>query len=163
MRSGGLSGPFLFQGNRYSCIRRQAHLLPFDIRDQPQIYEMMMAFVASFAAIGLRELDPATFNAIDGSDVNTVRADHFHMLLYAYFLSPQRSWRPSLSELIALPGQEFELSFLFGDTPRRQFLVRSAGICGCLLDQFGDVFPHSGNAFLDLREVQRNVRHGSSP
>jgi hypothetical protein len=93
--------------------------------------------------------------------VNAVRADHFHVL--PYFISLHSSRRRSLRELIAPPGQEFEESFLSGDTPRRQFLVRSAGICGGLLDQFADVFPHSGNALLDLREVQRNVSHGSSP
>src|ERR1700732_1291509 len=46
--SGGLSGLFLFQGNRYSRIRRQAYVLPLDIRDQPQIDIMMMASVMSF-------------------------------------------------------------------------------------------------------------------
>src|SRR6266404_2066485 len=122
---------------------------------------MMVALVTSFAAIGLGELDPATFNAIDGPEVNAVRADHLHVLLY--FVSPHSGGRLLLSELIAPPGQEFELGFLFGDAPRRQFLVCGAGICGCLLDQFADVFPYSGDAFLDLREVQRNVRHESSP
>src|SRR5207302_296817 len=104
--SGGFSRAFLFQGNRYGCIRRQAHLLPFDVGDQPQIDEMMMAFVASFAAIGLGELDPATFNAIDGPEVNAVCADHLHVLLY--LVSPHSSRRLSLRELIAPPGQEFE-------------------------------------------------------
>src|SRR6266849_5802172 len=104
--SGGFSGAFLFQGNGYGCIRRQAHLLPFDLRDQPKIDGMMVALVTSLAAIGLGELDPAVFNPIDGSDVNAVRADHFHVLLY--FVSPHSSRRLSLSELIAPPGQEFE-------------------------------------------------------
>src|ERR1700736_2964563 len=158
--SGGLSGSFLFEGNRDGRVRRQPDLLAFDLCDQPQIDEMMMAFVTSFAAIGLGELDPATFNAIDGSDVNAVRADYFHVLLYGHFKSPPSCWRLSPGELVALPGQKLELSFLFGDAPRRQLLVRRAGIGGGLLDQFADVFPCRGDALLDLREVQRNVSHG---
>jgi len=90
--SGGLSRLFLFQGDRYCRVRRKTHLLPFDARYQPQIYKMMVAFVASFAAVGLRKFDPAIFNAIDSSDINVVRSDHFHMLLYAtvaHFISPR--------------------------------------------------------------------------
>src|ERR1700704_4341457 len=95
-RSGGRPGSLLFQrdGDRRVC--RQAHRLPFDIRDQPQIDEMMMTFVAPFAAVGLGELDPAVLDAIDGSDMNTVRADHIHMLLYdlaAHFVSPRSRCR----------------------------------------------------------------------
>ena len=117
MRSGRLSGSFLFQGHRDGRIRRQPHLLPFDIGDQPEIDEVMMPLVTSFAAVGPGEPDPAVFDAIDGSDVNAIRADHFHMLLYDRRLAP--------NEFIALPAQEFELSFLVGDTLRRPLLVRS--------------------------------------
>jgi hypothetical protein len=77
--SGGLSRPFLFQGDRYCRVRRQTHRLSFDIRDQPQVYKMMMTFVASFAAVGLRELDLTVFNAVDSSDMDAVCPDHFHM------------------------------------------------------------------------------------
>jgi hypothetical protein len=122
---------------------------------------MMVAPVTAFAAIGPGELDPASFNAIDGSHVNAVRSDHFHVLLY--FVSLHSSQRLSLTELIAPPGQQFEQRFLFGDAPRRQFLICGAGICRGLLDQFADVFSHGGNALLDLGEVKRNVSHGSSP
>src|SRR3977135_3251245 len=82
-RSGGLPGTLLFQcdGDRGVC--RQTHRLLFDFRDQPKIDEMVMTFVAPLAAVGLGELDPAVLDAIDGSDMNTVRADHIHMLLYA--------------------------------------------------------------------------------
>ena len=59
MGSSGLSRLFLFQGDRYCRVRRQAHLLPFDTRDQSQVYEMMMIFVTSFAAVGLREAHAA--------------------------------------------------------------------------------------------------------
>src|SRR6202795_1249587 len=86
--SGCLSGALLFEGHRDGCVRRQADLLAFDVGDQPQIDEMMVSLVIAFAAIGAGELDPATFNAIDGSDVNAVRADHFHVLLYVHFKSP---------------------------------------------------------------------------
>jgi hypothetical protein len=109
-----------------------------------------VALVTSFAAVGLGELDPAVFDAIDGSDVNAVRADHFHVLLYACLQSGPRL---SLKQLIALSGQEFELRFLVGDPLRVQLLDRTTGVCGGLLLQFGEVFPYGGYAFLDLREI----------
>ena len=80
-----------FHRDRYGPVRRQAYLLPFDVRDQPQIDKVMMAFVASFTAVGLGESDPALLNAIDSSDMNAVGSDHFHMALYlatvAHFIS----------------------------------------------------------------------------
>jgi len=152
MSSGGLSGLFLFQGNRYGRIRRQPHVLPFDIRDQPQIYEMMMALVMSFAAVGFRKLDPAVFNAIDGSDINAVRPDHPHMLLYD---CPGSGWRLRSNELVALPGQEFELRLLVGDTLRVQVLDRGAGIGRCLLLQFEEVLPYGTDACFNLSEIKQ--------
>src|SRR3984893_11406516 len=160
-RSGGLSRFLLFQGNRDRRIRGQAHFLSFDIRDQPQIYKMMVASVMSLAAVGLGEPDPAVFNAVDGPDMNAVRSDHFHMLLYADFKSLHA--RPGSSEFIALFGQEIKLRLLVGDTLRRQLLDRAAGIGGRLLDQFDEVFPYCSDALIDLSDAQRNVGHGSSP
>jgi hypothetical protein len=89
--SNGFSRLFIFKGNCYCRIRRQPHLLPFDIRDKSEIYKMMMAFVVSFSAVGLREPDLPVSNAINGSDVNSIGSNHFHMLLYAiipHLISP---------------------------------------------------------------------------
>jgi hypothetical protein len=83
LKSGGLPGLFLFQCHRYSSVCRQAHLLSFDIGDQTQIYEMMVAFVAAFAAISLCKLNPAVFDAVDCSHMNSICADYLHMLLHA--------------------------------------------------------------------------------
>jgi hypothetical protein len=47
--SGGLSGLFLFQGDRYRRVRRKTHLLPFDARYQRQIYKMMVALITTWA------------------------------------------------------------------------------------------------------------------
>src|SRR5258708_31703588 len=59
---------------------------------------MMMTFVVPFAAVGPGELDPAVLDAIDGSDMNAVRADHIHMLLdalAAHVASPRSCGRRS--------------------------------------------------------------------
>src|SRR5262245_56162099 len=80
--SDGPSSLFFFQHDRHGPSRRQPCLLAFDIRDQHQIDKMMMAFVSSFAAIGLGEPDPALLNAIDSTDMNAVRSNHFHIALY---------------------------------------------------------------------------------
>src|SRR5690242_16745073 len=40
---------------------------------------MMMLFVTD-AAVGADQLDAVFLDAVDGSQVDTVRADHFHML-----------------------------------------------------------------------------------
>src|SRR5215470_6086700 len=80
-----------FHHDRYRPVRRQAHLLSFDIRDQHQIDKVMVALVTSFTAVGLGESDPALLNAIDSSDMNAVGSNHFHMALYlatvAHFIS----------------------------------------------------------------------------
>jgi hypothetical protein len=52
--------------------------LAFGISEQAQIGKVMVAFVVSLAAIGLRELDPAGLNAIDGSDMNAIGSNNFH-------------------------------------------------------------------------------------
>jgi hypothetical protein len=89
--SNGLSRFFFFKGNCYCRIRRQPYLLPFDIRNQCKIYEMVVTFVVSFSAVGLREPDLAVSNAVDGSDMDSIGSNHFHMLLYAiiaHLISP---------------------------------------------------------------------------
>jgi len=55
--------------------------------------------------------------------------------------------------VIAYVLMNLMLCLLLGDTPRRQLLVRGAGICGCLLDQFGEIFPYCSDAFVEFRDV----------
>src|SRR2546423_13947545 len=59
---------------------------------------MMMAFVPTFATVGLGELDLAVLNTINRPNMNAVGSDHFHMLfdlnaIHLIFLhgSPQRA------------------------------------------------------------------------
>jgi len=80
-----LAGTFLVQSNSRRRIRRQPHVLPFDLRDQRQIDEMVITLVASFATVGLGELDPAVFDTIDDPDMKAVRPDHGHTRLYGFF------------------------------------------------------------------------------
>jgi hypothetical protein len=90
--SGPPSRLLFFHHDCNGPIRRQAYLLSFDIRDEHHIDKVMMAFVSSFAAVGLGEPDPAVLNAIDSSDMNPIRSDHFHIALYfvtfAHSISP---------------------------------------------------------------------------
>jgi hypothetical protein len=41
---------------------------------------MMVSFVPAFTAVGFSQFDPTIFNSIDGSKMDAVSADHFHML-----------------------------------------------------------------------------------
>jgi hypothetical protein len=69
-----------FEGDCDRCVCRKANLLSFDIGDQAQGDEVMMAFVPTFATVRLGELDLAVLNAINGPDMNAVGSDHFHVL-----------------------------------------------------------------------------------
>src|SRR5262245_1337121 len=90
--SGVPSGLLLFHHDRHGPICRQPYLLSFDIRDEYQIDKMMMAFVSSFAAVGLGEPDPAVLNTIDSSNMNAMRSNHsilgfiFWLLLILFLL-----------------------------------------------------------------------------
>jgi hypothetical protein len=44
---------------------------------------MMMALVPALAAIGLGQLDPAILDPVDGSNMDAVGSNHFHMFLDA--------------------------------------------------------------------------------
>src|SRR3954471_15196827 len=41
---------------------------------------MVVAFVRALAAVGLGELDPVALDMVDGADMDSVGADHLHML-----------------------------------------------------------------------------------
>jgi hypothetical protein len=45
-----------------------------------EVDEMMVSFVPAFTAVGFSQFDPTIFNSIDGSKMDAVSADHFHML-----------------------------------------------------------------------------------
>jgi hypothetical protein len=46
---------------------------------------MMVPPVFTFTTVSFGQFNLAIFNAIDGSDVNTIGADHLHMLFYRNF------------------------------------------------------------------------------
>jgi hypothetical protein len=68
---------FLFHRHSYIGVRRQADLI--DLRHKASLDVVMVSFVSAFAAVFLGELDTSAFDIIDHADVNTVRADYFHV------------------------------------------------------------------------------------
>jgi hypothetical protein len=78
-----LPGLFLLKSDGYHANGRQAHFLALDVRHKAQVDIVVVALVVAFATVGLREPDPSAFDAVDGSDVNAIRAYNFHMFLYA--------------------------------------------------------------------------------
>src|SRR5262249_14861227 len=69
------------EGDSDGRIGREAHLVTFDLGDQRQVDEMIVALVAAFAAVGLGELDLAVRDAMDRPDMDAVGSDHFHVRL----------------------------------------------------------------------------------
>src|SRR5690606_4620214 len=59
---------------------RQPHLVALDLRDQRQRDGMVMAPMATLAAVLLRQLDVVAVNAVDGPDMDAIGADDFHVL-----------------------------------------------------------------------------------
>ncbi len=75
---------FLFKGYRDIGIGRQPHLVTLDIGDETAGNEVMMARMPLGtldlgARVLLGQLDAVALNAVDGTDMNAVSADHFHM------------------------------------------------------------------------------------
>ena len=75
-----LGGGLFLHRHGHVGICREPNPLIFHISHQPEIDLVMMAFVASFAAIGLRELNPVALHTVDRPDVNAVCADDLHVL-----------------------------------------------------------------------------------
>jgi hypothetical protein len=72
---------FLFHRDRNGSNRRQANLVSLYASDKAAINEMVMALVAPFAAVLPGQLNAIAFDLINRTDVDTIRADNFHMLL----------------------------------------------------------------------------------
>jgi hypothetical protein len=75
-----VSGLLFFPRDGDGTVRSQANLLTFNISHQAQVDEMMVSLVPAFTAVGFSQFDPTIFNSIDGSKMDAVSADHFHML-----------------------------------------------------------------------------------
>jgi len=60
----------------------QADLIAFNLSDETARKVMVMIGVRE-TAVGPDQFDPVFLDTIDSTDVDTVRADHFHMLFDA--------------------------------------------------------------------------------
>jgi hypothetical protein len=74
------SGLLFFHRDSDGTDRGQANFLTFNVSHQAQVDEMMVSLVPAFTAVGFSQFDPTIFNSIDGSKMNAVSADYFHML-----------------------------------------------------------------------------------
>jgi hypothetical protein len=77
--SDGLARLLFFECDRDGRIAREPYFPAIDVRDKAEIDEMMVARMSALAGIGLCKFDALVIDAVDRSDVDTVRADHFHM------------------------------------------------------------------------------------
>jgi hypothetical protein len=71
----------VFHRDRDSPNRGEAYFVALDTGNEAAINEVVMPLVASLAAVFLGQLDPITLDLIDCTDVDTVRADYFHVFL----------------------------------------------------------------------------------
>src|SRR5262245_42159918 len=78
--SDGLSRLLFLERHGHRRVRREANPLPFDVGDQPEVDEMRVALVLPLAAVALREPDAPVGDTVDGADMDSVRANHFHVL-----------------------------------------------------------------------------------
>src|SRR3954467_7181069 len=108
--SDGLSRLLLFERHRYGRVCRETNPLFPHVGDQPEVDEMCVVLVVALAAVALGEPDASVGDTVDGTDVNAVRADHFHVLddlvrghlcLSLWF---RRLWRTRLAPPAGLPG-----------------------------------------------------------
>jgi hypothetical protein len=87
----GPTGRLLLQhyGNIRVC--GQAHLVTFNASNEAHLDEMMMTLMSA-KTVAFLELDPITFDAIDGTDVNAIGTDDlhvfFHLIRHFDFLLP---------------------------------------------------------------------------
>jgi hypothetical protein len=70
---------FLFHGDSNGSNCRKANSVAFHLGNKAAINEVVMALVAPFAAVLFGQLDAAAFNCVDGANVDTIRADDFHV------------------------------------------------------------------------------------
>ena len=71
---------FLFHRHRDICVRREPNLVALHSGNQPFIDEVMMALMGALAAVLFRQLDTTALDLVDGTDMNAVCADDFHVL-----------------------------------------------------------------------------------
>ena len=74
-----LGVPFFLELDGDVAIGGKPHLVALDRRDQAERDIMMVALVRALAAVGLGQLDPVAFDPVDGADMDSVGADHFHI------------------------------------------------------------------------------------
>jgi len=71
----------VFHGDGDGTDCGEPDLVAFYARDEAAIYEVVMTLVASLAAVSFGQLDPIALDLINRSDMDTVRADYFHVFL----------------------------------------------------------------------------------
>jgi hypothetical protein len=63
---------------RHVRVGREPNLVAFDVGDEAFVDEVVMALVAAFAAVLLRQLDAAAFDLVDRADMDAIDPDDFH-------------------------------------------------------------------------------------
>jgi hypothetical protein len=92
------------------------------------VNKVVMALVASFAAIGFGQPDPAADDAVDSSQVDAVSADHPHAILHSdVFHSASRCVTLDPRKRLIAPLQLLERRFLLGNALRRALVAGCFG------------------------------------
>ena len=74
---------FLFEGDGDIAVRRKPDLVAFDIGDEAERDEVVVALMRALAAVRLGQLDAVALDVIDSADMHAVGSDDFHMFLDA--------------------------------------------------------------------------------
>jgi hypothetical protein len=69
----------LFHDNGDGTDCGEANLVTLYARDEATINEVVMTFVTSLTAVFFGQLDPIALDLINCTDMDTVRADYFHV------------------------------------------------------------------------------------
>jgi hypothetical protein len=70
----------LFQGDGDGTYRGKTDLVVLHARDETAINEVVMTLVTSLAAVFFGQLDPIALDLINRTNMDTIRADYFHVL-----------------------------------------------------------------------------------
>jgi hypothetical protein len=71
---------FLFHRDRNRCVSRETDSIALNFGDKASINKVVMPLVTSFAAILFGQLDTVAFHLIYRTNMDTIRADDFHVL-----------------------------------------------------------------------------------
>jgi hypothetical protein len=71
----------LFHGDGNGTYCGEADLVALHARDEAAINEVVMTLMASPATVFFGQLDPIALDLINRSDMDTIRADYFHVFL----------------------------------------------------------------------------------